>query len=682
VLQALGLRQYLLALDRLVVERRMTLAEARALGTAEIRIMHRAYPAVEWWRQQWGDGTDLPVEIRRWLTGVIGRRLDDTGGKRRRRPPWKPAVEGWAQRSTDVAAMISDHNDVGVVGALALLKEQRDFYRQSGDDFSLIRSLCRFSARLVAFGAHLNLAVNWAEEARHLDPSNPYAWTASMKCWLALGHENVAIDLGYEALDRFPDERRLRNELAQVLKSTGRLEEAEAAYRDSLGMFPKDGDDAMRDSEVIVRNGLAEVLKNAGRLDEAEAVYRESFDRFEDNVFVCHGLAEVLKNAGRLEAAEWFYRYAYDRFKDNPLVYSGLADALRGLGRLDEAESIYREAFLRFRTDDVIRRRLADLLRSTRRSEEAEQILREGAPRAAGPTDAVSAPPSETAETADSAPGTETPPGTSSRNTGCDAQRAPAATADAGDEVAAARTTSLRADLEPPLPPLPAAVLRSAVRRALETKGSRRDSVLAELLTTVNGILDRDGSAVEALYAKVEILIALRRVEDADAVLETLPHYLLGRPEFSAARGRIALIRLNDAGRTPYAEDTVQAVVQPWESASRASAELRHVPALQRLRASAVMFDGARLDDVQQTAVQEVHKLITISRTHQVTVKSHATSLTTWWLHNVGDALACEGPAESVDPRQVLDEVRSSSDRLDSLEDQLLSASRYLLTLR
>jgi hypothetical protein len=59
-----------------------------------------------------------------------------------------------------------------------------------------------------------------------------------------------------------------------------------------------------------------------------------------------------------------------------------------------------------------------------------------------------------------------------------------------------------------------------------------------------------------------------------------------------------------------------------------------------------------------------------------------AISLTSWWLRSVGDALACPVPEDEVDPERILNEVRTSSDRLDELEDQLLSASRYLVTQR
>jgi len=45
----------------------------------------------------------------------------------------------------------------------------------------------------------------------------------------------------------------------------------------------------------VVHNGLAEVLKAQGRLDEAEAVYRETTQRFPDNPVTYRGLAEVLK---------------------------------------------------------------------------------------------------------------------------------------------------------------------------------------------------------------------------------------------------------------------------------------------------------------------------------------------------------------------------------------------------
>ena len=177
-----------------------------------------------------------------------------------------------------------------------------------------------------------------------------------------------AEQLHRETLQRFPEDLSTRNGMARVLREMGRLAEAEQVYRETLQRFPED---------LSTRNGMARVLRDMGRLAEAEQLYRETLQRFPNNLIPRTGLAELLRETRRLAEAEELYRETLQRFPNNLIPRNGLAELLRETRRLPEAEQLYRETLQRFPTDLIPRNGLAELLRETRRLTEAEELYRD-----------------------------------------------------------------------------------------------------------------------------------------------------------------------------------------------------------------------------------------------------------------------------------------------------------------
>ena len=190
------------------------------------------------------------------------------------------------------------------------------------------------------------------------------------------------------------------NDLALLLKATGRLAEAEPMMRQAL-----DIDRASFGGEhpnvAIDLNNLALLLKATGRLAEAEPMMRQaldidraSFGGEHPNVAIdLNNLALLLKATGRLAEAEPMMRQALDIDRaslggEHPNVardLNNLALLLKATGRLAEAEPMMRQALdidrasLGGEHPKVARdlNNLALLLKATGRLAEAEPMMRQ-----------------------------------------------------------------------------------------------------------------------------------------------------------------------------------------------------------------------------------------------------------------------------------------------------------------
>jgi tetratricopeptide (TPR) repeat protein len=89
--------------------------------------------------------------------------------------------------------------------------------------------------------------------------------------------------------------------LGATLKLLGRLDEAEASYRQAIALKPEFAE---------FHNNLGNALQQLGRLDEAEASYRQAISLKPDFAEVHNNLGTTLKELGRLDEAEASYGQA------------------------------------------------------------------------------------------------------------------------------------------------------------------------------------------------------------------------------------------------------------------------------------------------------------------------------------------------------------------------------------
>ena len=190
------------------------------------------------------------------------------------------------------------------------------------------------------------------------------------------------------------------NNLALLLQSQGKLEEAEPLYRDALaGYKARFGEEDPR--TLTVMDNLALLSYNRGRLGEAESLLRGALEGrrkalgtdHPDTLSSMNNLASVLQDEGKLAEAEPLYREALEGCRSrlgekhpNTLSAIGnLASMLQAQGKLAEAEPLFREELAGKRSvlgDDHPQtlgsmNNLALLLQEEGRSEESEPLFRE-----------------------------------------------------------------------------------------------------------------------------------------------------------------------------------------------------------------------------------------------------------------------------------------------------------------
>jgi tetratricopeptide (TPR) repeat protein len=146
---------------------------------------------------------------------------------------------------------------------------------------------------------------------------------------------------------------RLTRSLGELLRSTGRLNEAESIFRANLEIRRGLGD---RKGEGIVLSDLGQIARRRGRLEEAEgyfqqslAIRREVQDRQGEGVALSN-LGQIARRRGRLEEAEGYFqqslaidREVQDR-QGEGVDLSNLGQIARRRGRLEEAEGYFQQS--------------------------------------------------------------------------------------------------------------------------------------------------------------------------------------------------------------------------------------------------------------------------------------------------------------------------------------------------
>ena len=132
-----------------------------------------------------------------------------------------------------------------------------------------------------------------------------------------------------------PDYAEAHSNLGNTLQELGKLDDAEANYRQAIALKPH---------FTAAYSNLGVTLREQGKLVEAEANYRQAIALKPDFTAALNNLGVVLKELGRLDEAEANYRQAIALKPDYAEAHSNLGNTLREQSKLVEAEASYRQA--------------------------------------------------------------------------------------------------------------------------------------------------------------------------------------------------------------------------------------------------------------------------------------------------------------------------------------------------
>ncbi|MDO9357432.1 MAG: tetratricopeptide repeat protein [Polaromonas sp.] len=150
--------------------------------------------------------------------------------------------------------------------------------------------------------------------------------------------------------------------LGNLLKNSGRPEEAEAAYRRALVLKPDHAD---------VHNNLGILLRDTGRLQDAEAAFRRAIDITPVYADAQYNLGSQLYFSQRFAEAKEACRLALTADPKHANAHMLMGDLLFEERRLPEAESAYRQALALQPGHAAARLQLRRLLLATGRDTEA-----------------------------------------------------------------------------------------------------------------------------------------------------------------------------------------------------------------------------------------------------------------------------------------------------------------------
>jgi len=140
--------------------------------------------------------------------------------------------------------------------------------------------------------------------------------------------------------------------LANLLSSEERWEEAESLYRDGLVMIP---------DSVELRFGLATVLHHSGRWDDALAEYESVLHQNARHAEAIGNLGSLLRSMGRYEEAIATLTRGTEVDPNNPFVWTNLGNAFAESGAWNEARESYKRDALLSKGDWLARLRVERL---------------------------------------------------------------------------------------------------------------------------------------------------------------------------------------------------------------------------------------------------------------------------------------------------------------------------------
>ena len=166
-------------------------------------------------------------------------------------------------------------------------------------------------------------------------PNHPFAWKVLGAVLMTAGDIQGAL-FANETVSRLdPQDAIALYNLSNTLKELGRLDDAEAGFRNSILLKPDF-------AEAYLNLGV--LLQESGRFLDAEASYRKAIAANSSYAQLHNNLGNVLRELDRFEDAEACYINAITLNPEYVEAHSNLGIALQNLGRMHDAEACYQKA--------------------------------------------------------------------------------------------------------------------------------------------------------------------------------------------------------------------------------------------------------------------------------------------------------------------------------------------------
>ena len=206
-----------------------------------------------------------------------------------------------------------------------------------------------------------------AESIAESFPEHVLAWKVLGKVYSLVGKDKESLNAKEKAVQVDPNDAGAHYNLGNALKGLGRLDDAEASFRQAL---------ALKSDFAEAHFNLGDTLKKQGRLHDAETSLRQSIEFKSDHAVAHNNLGATLQDLGRLNEADASFRQAIALKPDYFDAHYNLAIILKKLCRLSEAEASMRQAIALKADFSEAHHNLGKTLKELDKLDEAEASFR------------------------------------------------------------------------------------------------------------------------------------------------------------------------------------------------------------------------------------------------------------------------------------------------------------------
>ena len=150
-------------------------------------------------------------------------------------------------------------------------------------------------------------------------PNHAFAWKILAAIYKASGDYKNALDAGKRALNVAPDDYEVHYNLGNTFYELGRLEEAEACYKQAIKWNPQ---------LAQAHNNMGIVLQSMDKLGEAEESCRRAIDINPNFTEAYNNLGTIYQDLGKLDEAQSIYEMAIELMPDFVEAHSNLGKIL------------------------------------------------------------------------------------------------------------------------------------------------------------------------------------------------------------------------------------------------------------------------------------------------------------------------------------------------------------------